>query len=140
MTFTVSYYCPHCETMVDLERDEYLADKAVTPFPFEGWEYVAPDEAFEAADGVRFVCGESDAQGLNWRANPWTETPAGGHEEETAAESTGAEDDLGCGEPFYLSFVKFADGEELDPRAPLEHVRLAEGQGTKSPRGPTFGW
>ena len=43
MGFPVSYYCPHCEALVELERDGYLADKAVTPFPFEGWSYVSPD-------------------------------------------------------------------------------------------------
>jgi hypothetical protein len=131
MTFTVSYYCPHCETMVDLERDEYLADKAVTPFPFEGWEYADPDEAFEEAEGVRFVCGESESLGLTWRANPWNDEA---HDEEEATP-----DSLGCGEPFYLSFVKFADGEELDPRNPPEYIRLGAGESIKSPRGPTFG-
>jgi hypothetical protein len=136
MTFTASYYCPRCETMVELERDGYLADKAVTPFPFEGWEYAAPDEDFESAEGIRFVCGESEGPGLQWRANPWREID----EDAPDAESAATTEDLGCGEPFYLSFVKFADGEELDPRSPSEHVQLAERRGTKTPRGPTFGW
>lgn len=129
MTFSASYYCPHCETMVELERDAYLADKAVTPFPFEGWEYAAPDEAFEDAEGVRFVCGENDGPGITWRPNPWNDGETGKYEEET---------DLGCGEPFYLSFVKFADGEELDPRTPSEYVHLSDGRSTKTPRGPAF--
>ncbi|GAA0258104.1 hypothetical protein GCM10009000_088670 [Halobacterium noricense] len=64
MSYPVTYYCPHCGTLVELEREGYLSDKAVTPYPFEGWEYVAPDEEFEdgAADGVAFVCGESPPQ------------------------------------------------------------------------------
>ena len=137
MTFTASYYCPHCETMVELERDGYLADKAVTPFPFEGWDYAAADESFESTDGVRFVCGESEAPGLEWRSNPWTQ-PTDENDEETAERET-ATRDLGCGEPFYLSFVKFEDGEEVDPRRPSEYVRLGEAEGTKTPRGPSFG-
>ncbi|MFC6725319.1 hypothetical protein ACFQE1_13255, partial [Halobium palmae] len=67
MSYPVTYYCPTCGTVVELERGGYLADKAVTPYPFEGWTYLAPDEAFEdEADGVRFVCGESEAEGLRW--------------------------------------------------------------------------
>ena len=38
MSYPVTYYCPNCETLVELERDGYLSDKAVTPYPFEGWE------------------------------------------------------------------------------------------------------
>lgn len=60
MSYPVTYYCPNCGTLVELERDGYLSDKAVTPYPFEGWEYVSPDDDFEdgAADGVEFVCGD----------------------------------------------------------------------------------
>src|SRR6056297_2341031 len=102
MGYPVTYYCPHCEALVELERDGYLADKAVTPFPFEGWTYVSPDEPFEDredVDGVRFVCGE---EGLLADA-----------------------DAEGCGESFYLSFVKFDEGEEVDPRKPSEQVEIA---------------
>jgi len=118
MSYPVTYYCPHCGTLVELERDGYLSDKAVTPYPFEGWEYVSPDEPFEdgAADGVKFVCGEGPS-------------PAGGD----------AADDDGCGERFYLSFVKFENGREIDPRRAEtdgERVELAEDRGPKSPRGP----
>lgn len=113
MSYPVSYYCPHCETLVELERAGYLDDKAVTPYPFEGWTYAAPDEPFEdgAADGVRFVCGESEAENAEWQGE-------------------------GCGEAFYLSFVRFADGEELDPRHPSERVELNLGTTPPSPRGP----
>lgn len=91
----VSYYCPRCGALAELERDAYLADKCVTPEPLDGWEYAnAYDEAFEDADGVVIVCG--------------------------AAETDGE----GCGEPYYLSFVKFEDGVELDPRVPVDEVRF----------------
>lgn len=131
MTVTVSYYCPHCEVMVELERDEYLADKSVTPYPFEGWEYAAPDENFEPADGIRFVCGESEAPPLAWRANSWTAT-------EDDGDAGGDAATVGCGQPFYLNFVKFAHGEELDPQRPSEYVQLRRGASIKTPDGPRF--
>jgi len=113
MGYPVTYYCPHCEALVELEREGYLADKAVTPFPFEGWTYVGPDEPFEDradVDGVAFVCGE---EGLLADA-----------------------DEEGCGESFYLSFVKFDEGEEVDPRKPSEQVEIA-GEGPRSTQGPS---
>ena len=113
MSYPVTYYCPHCEALVELEREGYLADKAVTPFPFEGWTYVSPAEPFEDredVDGVRFVCGE---EGL-------------------LADS----DAEGCGESFYLSFVKFEEGEEVDPRKPSERVEIAD-DGPRSTQGPS---
>ncbi|OYR85989.1 hypothetical protein DJ84_01150, partial [Halorubrum ezzemoulense] len=76
MSYPVTYYCPHCGTLVALDRGGYLADKSVTPYPLEGWTYVAPTEPFDGeedgesndtaveADGVRFVCGESE--GVDW--------------------------------------------------------------------------
>jgi len=36
MSYPVTYYCPHCGTLVELERDGYLADKSVTPYPSKG--------------------------------------------------------------------------------------------------------
>jgi len=126
MSYPVTYHCPHCETIVSLERDGYLADKAVTPYPFEGWDYVAPTEPFEddAADGVRFVCGESD--GVVW-------SPEGPlSDEETAS----ASDDSGCGEPFYLSFLRYENGTEIDPRAPTELVQIDPDPRPSGPRGP----
>jgi hypothetical protein len=59
MTHPVRYYCPHCGAVVELDRDGYLSDKSVTPYPLVGWEYRDPDEAYDAADGVRLVCGEA---------------------------------------------------------------------------------
>ena len=113
MSYSVTYYCPHCETLVELRREGYLADKAVTSYPFEGWTYAAPDRDFEAesADGVRFICGESAGVAVEWR-------------------------DEGCGEAFYLSFVRYADGEELEPRRPTERVELNLGTRPTWPRGP----
>lgn len=88
-----------------IERSAYLADKSVTPYPLVGWAYVAPTEDVEAADGVRFVCGTSD--GVEWAAE-------------------------GCGDPFYLSYVRYVDGEAVEAEPEAEYVRLA-GPG---PRGP----
>lgn len=82
MSYKVTYHCPHCETVVELERDGYLADKSVTPYPREGWTYVSVEEDYEAedADGVRFVCG--------------------------ADGSTRDPDAEGCSREFYLSFLR----------------------------------
>jgi len=112
MSFAVTYYCPHCEALVELDREGYLDDKAVTPYPFEGWHYVTPDEPFEDeddVDGVVFTCGE---------------------------DGTLRDGETGCGEQFYLSFVKFENGRELDPRQPSEQVEIAD-DGPSTPRGPS---
>lgn len=106
----VSYYCPRCGAVAELERGAYLEDKCVTPDPLEGWTYAdayeatvdenadsgedSDPEAFENADGVAIVCGATETDGE------------------------------GCGEPYYLSFVKFEEGRELDPKRPLENVRF----------------
>jgi hypothetical protein len=98
MGYPVTYYCPRCEAIVELEREGYLADKSVTPYPLEGWTYVDADADVEAADGVRFVCGEDGT-----------------------LRDDGAD---GCGEPFYLSYVRFVDGEAVEARPESEYVRL----------------
>ena len=84
----VRYYCPRCGAIATLDREGYLADKCVTPTPLDGWEYAAPYENYEDgdADGVEIVCGADETDGE------------------------------GCGEVFYLSFVKFEEGEEIDPK------------------------
>ena len=97
---TVSYHCPRCGAVAELERGAYLEDRCVTPDPLEGWSYadahdaVGTDEGdpYEGADGVEIVCGAA----------------------ETDAE--------GCGEPYYLGFVRFEDGREIDPEVPAEDV------------------
>ena len=126
-TYPVTYYCPRCGAVVELQRDGYLADRSVTPYPLSGWRYADPDEPYEAddADGVRIVCGESEATGLRF---------TGDH---LAAEDVLAPSDTHCGEPFYLSFVRYEDGEPADPGPDLEAetVDLA-GEGPDEPRGP----
>lgn len=101
----VTYHCPRCEAVATLERGAYLADKCVTPDPLDGWEYVPAYEAIDATgddgtadpdadpyagwDGVEIVCGASETDGE------------------------------GCGRPYYLSFVRFEEGVEQDPRIPV---------------------
>ena len=82
----VRYTCPHCGAVVTLDRDAALADKSVTPFALDDWEYAAPHEDFESADGVEIVCG--------------------------AAETDGE----GCGRLFYLNFVNYEEGSAVDAR------------------------
>lgn len=115
----VTYHCPRCGAVAELERDPYLADKSVTPFPLDGWTYVSPAENYEAddVDGVRFVCGESDVE--------WSQSPDSACDEES-----------GSGEPFYLNFVRFEDGREVTTEQESEYVELAEGTAPTGPRGP----
>ena len=105
MSFPVRYYCPRCETIVTIQRAGYLADKSVTPFPLEGWTYTDVDGEYDEADGVRFVCGQGE-----------TETD-------------------GCGEPFYLNFVRFENGRAVEPSGETERVSLAS-DGPVRPRRP----
>ena len=98
MTYPVTYYCPHCEAVVELERDGYLADKSVTPYPLEGWTYVDAADDVESADGVRFVCGEDG--------------------------TLRDDDESGCGDPFYLSYVRYENGEEVAAVPESEYVRI----------------
>ncbi|MFB6167639.1 MAG: hypothetical protein ABEJ43_02205 [Haloferacaceae archaeon] len=125
----VRYYCPRCGAVAELERDPYLADQSVTPYPLDGWTYVAPDEDYEAddADGVRLVCGESDAPGLRFTGDY------------SDADDVAAPRTESCGEPFYLSFVRYEDGRRVDPgQAPdTETVELA-GEGPRGPPGPSI--
>jgi hypothetical protein len=159
MSYPVTYYCPHCGTLVELDRDGYLADKSVTPYPLEGWRYVAPTEPFEdgdergagaggadsageadsadeadgagGVDGVRFVCGESD--GVVWDPHDGVRgTDIGGDEPSRRPDT----DAVGCGEPFYLSFVRFEAGREIDPRAETELVEIDPDPRQRAPRGP----
>ncbi|WP_435073042.1 hypothetical protein [Halorubrum sp. HHNYT27] len=144
MSYPVTYYCPHCGTLVELERDGYLADKAVTPYPLEGWSYVSPAEPFEErddVDGVRFVCGESG--GVRWDPLDGVRgTDVSGRGADTVEGDEGGEggesgrDDPGCGEPFYLSFVRYEDGREVDPRAETELVEIDPDPRPSGPRGP----
>ncbi|MDS0299267.1 hypothetical protein NDI76_11000 [Halogeometricum sp. S1BR25-6] len=129
MSYPVRYYCPHCGAVVELERDGYLSDKSVTPYPLVGWEYADPAESFENddADGVHFVCGESDAEGLRW---------TGEVSEADDVEHPGLESP--CGNDVYLSFVRFEDGREVDPVPESEYVDIGSGprSGPRGPNGP----
>ncbi|MCD2204209.1 hypothetical protein [Halobacterium sp. KA-6] len=115
----VSYYCPRCGAVAELDRDPYLADKSVTPFPLEGWTYVSAADDYEGddADGVKFVCGADAAA--------WSHPP------ESAADG-----EPGCGEPFYLNFVRYENGEEVSGQPESEYVQLAEGMAPSGPQGP----
>jgi len=126
-TFPVSYYCPHCGAVLELDREGYLADQSVTPYPLEGWTYAAPDEAFDSADGVAFVCGESEAPGLVWTGE---RSPA----DDVADPSL----PLGCGRRFYLSFVRYEAGERVEPEPEIdaESVTISDPTRPSGPRGP----
>jgi len=120
MAYPVTYYCPRCGAVHELQREGYLADKTVTPYPLEGWQYANPDEPFEdeaGVDGVRIVCGD-EARLLS------------GDDLPTGATAP----DLGCGEPFYLSFVRFEGGVEIEPEPEGDRVTIGVGLG--GPRGP----
>jgi hypothetical protein len=88
---------------VSLDREGYLTDKSVTPFPLDGWDYVAVDGDYDETDGVRIRCGEGDTDGE------------------------------GCGETYYLNFVRYEAGREVPVRPVSELVHLA-------PEGPRDPW
>lgn len=62
----------------------------------------------DAGDGVRIVCGDGETDGN------------------------------GCGEPFYLNFVRFVDEREVDPTPDSEWIELARERlrGPRWPDGP----
>jgi len=146
MSYPVTYYCPHCGTLVAVTREGYLADKSVTPYPLEGWTYVDPTDPFDAAeddggdtaesdatdaDGVRFVCGESG--GVEWDPHDGVRgDDVGGDEPYREPDADG----VGCGEPFYLSFVRFDEGREIDPGAETDFVEIDPDPRPSSPGGP----
>ncbi len=94
---TVRYTCPHCDAVVSLERALDMADRSVTTIRQPGWTYETPSadlETREAADGIAFICGEQPVTDRN--GDPLE----------------------GCGRPFYLNFVRFEQGVELEPDPP----------------------
>ena len=133
MSYPVTYHCPRCGAVHELRREGYLADKTVTPYPLEGWEYEDADAPFEDADGVRLVCGDAD------RLVADAEVPGGFERTTTAVAGDRRPDaDDGCGEPFYLAFVRHENGREVDPETAgvdAERVELAD-DGPTRPRGP----
>ena len=94
---------------MEIERGGYLEDKSVTPFPLEGWRYVGPDDEYEDedVDGIRFLCGTDE--GVTW-------------------------DSEGCGEPFYLSYIRFVQGEPISAPPESEFVDIKTGRA--NPRWP----
>lgn len=82
----VRYTCPHCGAVVSLDRDAALADESVTPFALDDWEYAPAYGEFEESDGIEIVCGASETEGE------------------------------GCGQLFYLNFVKCEKGHPVDAR------------------------
>jgi len=124
----VTYHCPYCGAVTGIEREGYLEDKCVTRDPLGGWNYASTTDDLaerEAADGIEFVCpgdgGPGDAR------SEGDEDADGGDSsrEKPTARSTGdggandpdpARD--GCGRTFYLSFVKYEDGDPVDHRTP----------------------
>ncbi|MFB6090702.1 MAG: hypothetical protein ABEJ97_06545 [Halobellus sp.] len=123
MSYPVRYYCPHCGAVFELEREGYLADKSVTPYPLVGWEYADPDADCESADGVRLVCGDGSAEGLRW---------TGDRSDADDVEAPSL--DAPCGRELYLSFVRFVDGEEVEPEPERRETTIA-GAGPSGPRG-----
>jgi len=106
----VTYHCPYCGALTAVEREGYMADKCVTKEPLDGWEYAATTDDFEDADGIEFVClGNAEGPG-----------GATGIDRETGRPRTDDDDCEGCGRTFYLSFVRYEDGREVDPDVPLE--------------------
>lgn len=142
MSFPVTYYCPHCGTLAEVERDGYLDDKAVTPYPLAGWTYDRPESVFgdaptgiDESDGVRFVCGEP-TEGVTWKAGPDLPDDVDPDDLPDGVQVAGEADAAGCGEPFYLSFVNFENGQEVEADAERERVQLAESHGPSGPDGP----
>lgn len=87
---SVTYTCPYCGAVVAIDRDPYLRDKSVTKEPRGDREYAGTTGDYEDADGIEFVCIGDPA------------------------------DDDGCGRTFYLNFVKYEGGREIDDGRSLE--------------------
>jgi len=89
---SVSYTCPYCDAVVEIDRDAYLADKSVTREPLAGHEYASTtDDDRETADGIQFVC----------IGDP-------------------GDEDSGCGRTFYLNYIAYENGRERDDGPSLE--------------------
>jgi hypothetical protein len=107
----VSYHCPYCGAVTAVEREGYLHDKCVTREPLDGWEYAGTTGDFESADGIQFVClGTGDGETERSEQSPNGRTEGG-------ANDPNPEKD-GCGRTYYLSFLRYEDGQELEHRTP----------------------
>jgi len=110
----VTYHCPYCGAVTGVERDGYLQDKCVSREPLDGWEYAGTTGDFEDADGIEFVClgrDEEDASDTRTDGDPGQAVGDGGANDPDPAGE-------GCGRTFYLSFLKYEDGEEVPHRTP----------------------
>jgi hypothetical protein len=117
----VRYYCPRCRAIATLDRDGYLADKCVTPYPLDGWEYAHAYEDFEDSAERSSADHSSGRRGGETASNGTVEPSRGPREDADGVEIVcGAEETEGegCGEVYYLSFVRYEDGEEVEPRHP----------------------
>lgn len=122
MSVPVRYYCPRCGAVAALDREGYLSDKCVTPTPLDGWEYAAAYDDFEDSAEPRSADNSSGArrersEGLD-DANGGTVSGQSPREDADGVEIVcGAKEteDEGCGEVYYLNFVKYEDGQEVDP-------------------------
>jgi hypothetical protein len=123
MSYPVRYYCPHCGAVFEVDREGYLSDKSVTPYPLVGWEYTVAGGDYESADGIRLTCGETETDGVRWT----DERSDADDVDDPTAESP-------CGRDLYLSFVRFVDGEEVEPEPAVETTEIA-GSGPSGPRG-----
>lgn len=127
----VTYHCPYCGAVTGIERDEYLRDKCVTREPLEGWEYAGTTESIEEADGIEFVClGTGDShvdrttddrmdsteQSSEKLSRASAHSPKGPGETSDHSGPNPSAD--GCGRTFYVSFLKYEDGEEIPHRQP----------------------
>jgi hypothetical protein len=124
----VTYHCPYCGAVTGVERDAYLNDKCVTREPLDGWTYADATDDVDAADGIRFVClgdGARDRAGdrdVDAARDEDGDAPARAASASTEVGDGGANDprpeEDGCGRTFYLSYVRYADGDEVSHRTP----------------------
>ncbi|MFB6251306.1 MAG: hypothetical protein ABEI27_06415 [Halobellus sp.] len=125
MSYPVRYYCPHCGAVFELDREGYLSDKSVTPYPLVGWEYTTPGGDYESADGIRLTCGKSDNDAARWTSDRSDADDV----DDPAAESP-------CGRDLYLSFVRYVNGEEVTPEPEVETTEIAGSSGPRGTGGP----
>lgn len=111
----VTYHCPYCGAVTGVERDAYMNDKCVTREPLDGWTYADATDDVEDGDGIRFVCLGDGARDRD--ADDATPTGGATPSGEGGANDPRPDED-GCGRTFYLNYVKYADGSEVDHRTP----------------------
>jgi hypothetical protein len=112
----VTYHCPYCGALTSLERDAYMRDKSITEKPLDGWAYASTTDDFEDSE-ARGASGSEERSSSGNR-------PQAGDSRTESGDADGIEmvciadaDDYldGCGRVFYLNFVRFRDGSEVEP-------------------------